>query len=341
MTNNDWTTLQDTEYVYKDRTRYITVGDLPPNSPEFSNMLPTLHPSPVMLCGWRANMRDNTDGSFHVVPSPNSSEGAPSDEVDTYGNFLKSLEREDSRYANLSLSTSDLTVPDMLMEEGANSDMILQGEELQIYLPSEISPTPLDRLYSTLPGEENASPKTFSFPCLDENSRLENFDIQHGHNVVASEAQCCRIKTEDARTKGQTPVYFHLNAPTVVSKQGLKQRKRKMDECVRMEGKRSKQLKYQQVHDPRDNKDSLKDKPTHNDIERQRRNDMKARFDALKATIPDLEKLERTPKILVLSKATEFIGTIHEKEKQLDVEKEREKKKNRLLLEKLVQLTNL
>ncbi len=332
MTSRDYTLLQlYTEYGFKDRMMDITIGDLPPKSPEFCNMLPTLRPSPlIFLSSARINTDENSD-AFHVVPSTKSADLDEGEHSDTYGNFLRQLEREDSRFqnGNIALSPTDFTVPEILMEQEENSDL-LQNEDLQIYLPSEISPTPVDRLYSTLPGEESPT-KTFAFPSLDENTRLENFDLQRGVTARDSESQCVTImKEEGIRMTGALPACFTSVALTQQEPQ-----ESKPDRYVRIESKKrgNKQLKITSR--------KAKEKPTHNDIERQRRNDMKARFDSLKAAIPEIENIERTPKILVLSKAKEFIGKLHKKEKQLDIEKEKERKRNRILLEKLVKLTNL
>ncbi len=323
--SSNWTFLQRYhQSVSKDRHIDISIGDLPPQSPQFCSMLPSLRSSPA----FPSKNRQEDDDSFHVVPSCSADKRREEDNDtcnDTYGNFLKHLQREDPgediRYGESFVFSPDgFEVPESFMrQDGGNSPF--EGDDLQIYLPNEISPTPVDKLYSTL--EDEKPIEKFSFPCLDENERLENFDVQTSVPLENVMSPCIANATLGITASTEPRSVFLTPRP----------QKRKLNDYTNIAKRCSKSSKIQN--------NSEVGRPTHNDIERQRRNDMKARFDALKSTVPDIENMERTPKILILSKAAEFIRKLHGQEKQLDVEKERERKRNRMLLEKLVQLTNV
>lgn len=77
----------------------------------------------------------------------------------------------------------------------------------------------------------------------------------------------------------------------------------------------------------------------HNHLERRRRNDLRNRFQALRECVPALEDNERAAKICILREAAEFIPFLQKEEQRLISEKEVEKKRNTMLLKKLVQLT--
>lgn len=357
----DWSSFQlCTEDGFKRRLAHISIGDLPPKSPEFSNMLPSLRPSPVFLS---RTDEDAYSESFHVVPTSYKANMDTEAENDTYGQFIKQLEREEIRcfeqeelrcfeqeeircfgrdeircfereefrgYDNsLTFSPQEFAVPGSYTDPESCEDLS-GGEDLEIYLPSEISPTPVENLYSTLQNEH--SPKTFAFPAFDENQRLENYDIyvtpKQGIETIRSCTPVDKIVTTVTTARNQS-------APRTIN---TMPQKRKSDIYARKESfamtkKQSRPLELQLI--------TKVEKPTHNDIERQRRNDMKGRFDALKGTIPDIQSTERTPKILILSKAADFINQLHAEETRLDTEKETERWRNRALLERLVALTNI
>eukprot|EP00112_Aurelia_sp_Birch-Aquarium-sp1_P013236 Seg2802.1 transcript_id=Seg2802.1/GoldUCD/mRNA.D3Y31 product="Myc proto-oncogene protein" protein_id=Seg2802.1/GoldUCD/D3Y31 len=313
----DWAWLRlTTEGGLKRRTEDINIGDLPPKSPEFYEMLPSLRSSPIFH--FQAREEENSD-TFHVVPSMPTKAIA----TDTYENFIRNLESNDREYYNNDLPLSPdcfhLTRISAELKESCEN----LSEDLQIYLQNQISPTPVDELYSTLPAEQSTS--TFDFPSFDENQRLENIEVKKDLNDANSNCIPRNIPTQRV---------FENNDPQTSNssrKQNRQSRKRRVTENS------DDQMSSKSVEN--DRLMAKNDRPSHNDIERQRRNDMKARFDGLKAVVPEIERVERTPKIQILSKATDFINELHGEEKRLDDEKELERKRNRLLLDKLVQLT--
>ena len=78
---------------------------------------------------------------------------------------------------------------------------------------------------------------------------------------------------------------------------------------------------------------------SHNDLERKRRNDLRNRFQCLRKCIPSLEESERTAKITILRRASEFIPTLRKEEEKLIALKNAEKKRNAELLNTLTRLT--
>jgi len=298
----------------------INVGDLPPKSPEFYEMLPSLRSSPIS--SFQAREEENYD-SFHVVPSFSKTSSA----TYTYDNFLRSLESNENQIYEEDLPRSPESFNLTKIVDDENSGNL--SDDFEIYLQNEISPTPVDKLYSTLPARKAV--KSFEFPSFDENQRLENMNVEDdGSEVIATEYRETNgasyeelpQNTDFVYTLSLTPVSIdrrvsnrnNIGKSTSDSRPARKESKRSLERGGR---------------------------PSHNDIERQRRNDMKARFDSLKAAIPEIEKLERAPKIQILSRATEFINKLHLEERRLDNEKELERKRNRLLLDKLVQLTKV
>lgn len=313
LPNKVWLRLGTEGVLLRNLVSDINVGDLPPKSPEFYEMLPSLRSSPIFL--FQAREDENSD-SFHVVPSFSKTTEA-SCTADTYESFLRNLESNDNQEYREALPLSpECHQWTKQIVEDENSENLC--DDFQIYLQNEISPTPIDKLYSTLPMKE--ATKTFEFPAFDENQRLENME---------NETRNIEYKTNDYQET------FSQNKDFVPTESRPSRKRKVLEQSAKPDAESSQNIKGSKRSVPRANR------PSHNDIERQRRNDMKARFDGLKAVIPEIEKLERTPKIQILSRAAEYISKLHEDEKRLDIEKELERKRNRLLLDKLVQLTKL
>ncbi|XP_070699109.1 protein L-Myc-1a [Pempheris klunzingeri] len=75
----------------------------------------------------------------------------------------------------------------------------------------------------------------------------------------------------------------------------------------------------------------------HNFLERKRRNDLRSRFLALRDQIPGLESA-KTPKVAILTHATEYLVELHAKEKRQLQERKRLKARQQQLLRKLSEL---
>lgn len=84
--------------------------------------------------------------------------------------------------------------------------------------------------------------------------------------------------------------------------------------------------------DGEDNEDKRR---THNVLERQRRNELKMSFLALRDQIPALAKNERAPKVVILKRATEFIEEVREDERRLLRTKEELRRRSRELRHRL------
>ncbi|EDO48799.1 predicted protein [Nematostella vectensis] len=78
----------------------------------------------------------------------------------------------------------------------------------------------------------------------------------------------------------------------------------------------------------------------HNDIEKQRRDHMKLRFDNLRKATPKLENCEKASKIQILKEAVHLVKILENEGIRLEIEKENEKVKNAALLKKLQRLTS-
>uniref|UniRef100_A0A8C5KC22 Myc proto-oncogene protein n=2 Tax=Jaculus jaculus TaxID=51337 RepID=A0A8C5KC22_JACJA len=79
---------------------------------------------------------------------------------------------------------------------------------------------------------------------------------------------------------------------------------------------------------------------THNVLERQRRNELKRSFFALRDQIPELENNEKAPKVVILKKATAYILSVQAEERRLISEKDLLRKRREQLKHRLEQLRN-
>ncbi|KAK1786828.1 hypothetical protein P4O66_017005 [Electrophorus voltai] len=79
---------------------------------------------------------------------------------------------------------------------------------------------------------------------------------------------------------------------------------------------------------------------THNVLERQRRNELKMSFFALRDEIPDVANNEKAAKVVILKKASEFIISMQAEEKRLLSSKERLRRKCEHLKQKLALLSS-
>jgi len=105
---------------------------------------------------------------------------------------------------------------------------------------------------------------------------------------------------------------------------------------VQMQGNRTKDGKS---HKHRDKGDKCRDvRDLHNSMERQRRVDLKNAFDGLKICVPEIADSDRASKLMILDKAADFCQSLKRKEASLNSEKEKEKRKNILLRNKMSML---
>lgn len=77
---------------------------------------------------------------------------------------------------------------------------------------------------------------------------------------------------------------------------------------------------------------------THNVLERQRRNELKLSFFALRDEIPEVANNEKAAKVVILKKATECIYSMQSNEQRLLSLKEQLSRKSELLKQRLAQL---
>lgn len=78
----------------------------------------------------------------------------------------------------------------------------------------------------------------------------------------------------------------------------------------------------------------------HNDMEKQRRTNMKTRFQNLRLTVPELLDNGKASKIVILQKAFQYIGTLEQESSELENSKRAERLRNIELLDKLQNITS-
>ena len=76
----------------------------------------------------------------------------------------------------------------------------------------------------------------------------------------------------------------------------------------------------------------------HNFLERKRRNDLRSRFLSLRDEIPGLAECPKTPKVAILTRATEYLQQLHANERQKAHERRQLKARQLQLLRRLAQL---
>lgn len=76
----------------------------------------------------------------------------------------------------------------------------------------------------------------------------------------------------------------------------------------------------------------------HNNLERKRRNDLKASFTSLRMVVPDLEDNERAPKVIILQKASDLVRHLCQLRDQQTSLLLRERTRHRELMKKLGKL---
>ncbi|KAG8587929.1 hypothetical protein GDO81_005821 [Engystomops pustulosus] len=84
--------------------------------------------------------------------------------------------------------------------------------------------------------------------------------------------------------------------------------------------------------------EDLAKRKNHNYMERKRRNDLRSRFLALREEVPGLSTASKTPKVVVLSKATEYLQGLVSAEQHLVAEKLKLRTRHQQLLRRISQL---
>lgn len=77
---------------------------------------------------------------------------------------------------------------------------------------------------------------------------------------------------------------------------------------------------------------------THNFLERKRRNDLRSRFLALRDQIPGLADCPKTPKVVILTRAREYLRQLHASDRHKAQERKQLKSRQLQLLRKLADL---
>jgi len=86
-----------------------------------------------------------------------------------------------------------------------------------------------------------------------------------------------------------------------------------------------------------DSEDVAKRK-NHNYLERKRRNDLRSRFLALRDQVPGLASCPKTPKVVILSKSSEYLQSLISAERRMAAEKRQLRLRQMQLLRQIAQL---
>uniref|UniRef100_K7FM32 MYC proto-onco, bHLH transcription factor n=2 Tax=Pelodiscus sinensis TaxID=13735 RepID=K7FM32_PELSI len=218
--------------------------------------------------------------------------------------------------------------------------------------PSVVFPYPLSER-SPKPGSPDSSPASLlgddTPPTTSSDSEEEEpeEDEEEIDVVTTSESESITQSTEEhskphhsplVLKRCHVPIHQHNYAAPPSTKLEYPSAKRiKLDS-----GRVLKQISNnRKCSSPRTSDTEENDKRrTHNVLERQRRNELKLSFFALRDQIPEVANNEKAPKVVILKKATEYVISIQTDEHRLIAEKEQLKKRRDQLKHKLDQLRN-
>ncbi|XP_037747944.1 myc proto-oncogene protein isoform X1 [Chelonia mydas] len=217
--------------------------------------------------------------------------------------------------------------------------------------PSVVFPYPLSER-SSKPGSPSSSPASLlgddTPPTTSSDSEEEPEEDEEEIDVVTtSESESITQPTEEhskphhsplVLKRCHVPIHQHNYAAPPSTKLEYPSAKRiKLDN-----GRVLKQISNnRKCSSPRTSDTEENDKRrTHNVLERQRRNELKLSFFALRDQIPEVANNEKAPKVVILKKATEYVLSIQTDEHRLIAEKEQLRKRREQLKHKLEQLRN-
>ncbi|XP_060099204.1 myc proto-oncogene protein [Heteronotia binoei] len=216
------------------------------------------------------------------------------------------------------------------------------------------SPKPLEAPAAAVPGASPTSssslgedtPPTTSSDSEEEEREEEEEEI----DVVTVEKRQPASKKSESNTHSKPP-----HSPLVLKRchVPIHQHNYAASPSTRVEYPSSKRLKLdngrvlkqisnnRKCSSPRTSDSEENDKRrTHNVLERQRRNELKLSFFALRDQIPEVANNEKAPKVVILKKATEYVLSIQSDEHRLIAEKEQLRRRREQLKNKLQQLRN-
>lgn len=108
----------------------------------------------------------------------------------------------------------------------------------------------------------------------------------------------------------------------------------------RMCGKAKNSRRARSAKTERSHKNVPDTRDVHNDMEKQRRTNMKTRFENLRLSMPELWDNGKASKIVILQKALQYIGKLEQESIELEKEKRAERFRNMELLDKLQTITS-
>nr|XP_009940314.1 PREDICTED: protein L-Myc [Opisthocomus hoazin] len=96
---------------------------------------------------------------------------------------------------------------------------------------------------------------------------------------------------------------------------------------------------HQQQHNgPGSDSEDVAKRKNHNDLERKRRNDLRSRFLALRDQVPGLASCPKTPKVVILSKSSEYLQSLISAERRMAAEKRQLRQRQTQLLKRIAHL---
>ncbi|XP_051555946.1 transcriptional regulator Myc-B [Myxocyprinus asiaticus] len=219
--------------------------------------------------------------------------------------------------------------------------------------PSVVFPFPLTD--SSNPSNQSSTPTSTTLPLdtppnsgSSSSSDSDSDDEEEEEIDVVTVEKRKSFRKSDSNTTHQSPVVLkrcHVNIhqhnyaahPSTRNEQpAVKRIKFESNSRVLKQSSHNRKCASPRTSDSEDNDK----RRTHNVLERQRRNELKLSFFALRDEIPDVANNEKAAKVVILKKATECILSMQEDEQKLISLKEQLKRKCELLKQRLEQLSS-
>ncbi|XP_041849476.1 transcriptional regulator Myc-B-like [Melanotaenia boesemani] len=192
-------------------------------------------------------------------------------------------------------------------------------------------------------GGEGAEVEVGSELCLDspplsssdsesEEEEMDNDEEEEIDVVTVDRQRTCRRSSASPLVLKRSHINIHQH--NYAAQQPAEKRAKTQSPALRQSGGR-------RCWSPRSDGEDDDKRRTHNVLERQRRNELRMSFLTLRDEVPAVANNEKAAKVVILKKATEFIGKMREEERRLQKMEDELRKRSRKLKQRLEQLRTL
>ncbi|XP_062857215.1 N-myc protein [Trichomycterus rosablanca] len=221
---------------------------------------------------------------------------------------------------------------DELSESDDNSDEEDDDDEDDEEDEEEIDVVTVEKRRSTVPRTHNQ---------VSSSSSRTNSGSSRPHELILKRTATASIHQQQHNYAAPSPYSDHSDLPCAPPSKKLRsesssgsQRSTKSSSSLPHSPNGAQRLR--KSGSGSDSEDSER-RRNHNILERQRRNDLRSSFLTLRDQLPELAKNDKAAKVLILKKATEYVGSLEAQELRLRQERDRLQAKRQQLLRRLEQ----